>query len=227
MTWPTQRFHRAPSWQFGWPQPAWEWYWHGIEQCYSCRYDYYPGGSCHSGHMGYGPWSHNLRQDIPQPHPLPRSRIPSRLQATACITSPFSSISSQCMCRGCPYGPVIQLALRKSILNALHAAYQGVSAMRAWAMDSGLLWLDITADIAWVRDQCSNCHQAIRCRGSRQVHLWHSVSRRNWHLMGDHSSSRQDTGVFQGKAQDHIGCQSTCQLQGRAGCQNSEAHAHG
>ena len=34
---------------------------------------------------------------------------------------------------------VIQLAPRKSILNALNAAYQGVSAMRAWAMDSGLL----------------------------------------------------------------------------------------
>jgi hypothetical protein len=56
---------------------------------------------------------------------------------------------------------VIPLVLRKSILNALHAAHQGISAMRARAMDS-VYWPDITVDIARVRDQCTHCHQAAK-----------------------------------------------------------------
>ncbi|VDI05204.1 Hypothetical predicted protein [Mytilus galloprovincialis] len=53
---------------------------------------------------------------------------------------------------------VIPPALRKPVLNALHAAHQGVSAMRARAMDS-VYWPEITVDIARVRDQCVHCHQ--------------------------------------------------------------------
>ena len=56
---------------------------------------------------------------------------------------------------------VIPLALRTPILKALHAAHQGVSAMRARAMDS-VYWPDITIDIARVRDQCTHCHQAAK-----------------------------------------------------------------
>ena len=56
---------------------------------------------------------------------------------------------------------VIPPALRTSILNALHAAHQGVSAMRARAMDS-VYWPDITIDIARVRDQCAHCHQMAK-----------------------------------------------------------------
>ena len=48
------------------------------------------------------PW-----KQLPQPHPLPWSRILRRFQATACRTSPFSMTSGQSLCRGwCgPYGP--------------------------------------------------------------------------------------------------------------------------
>ncbi|XP_021341459.1 uncharacterized protein LOC110442268 [Mizuhopecten yessoensis] len=56
---------------------------------------------------------------------------------------------------------VIPPALRKHVLNALHAAHQGVSAMRARAIDS-VYWPDITVDIARVRDQCSYCHQMAK-----------------------------------------------------------------
>ncbi|CAG2251287.1 unnamed protein product [Mytilus edulis] len=56
---------------------------------------------------------------------------------------------------------VIPPALRKPVLNALHAAHQGVSAMRARAMDS-VYWPEITVDIARVRDQCVHCHQMAK-----------------------------------------------------------------
>ena len=44
------------------------------------------------------------------------------------------------------------------MLNALHAAHQVLSAMRAWAMDS-VYWPDNTTDIAMIRDQCTHCHR--------------------------------------------------------------------
>ncbi|MCW4345270.1 MAG: RNase H-like domain-containing protein, partial [Candidatus Thiodiazotropha endolucinida] len=56
---------------------------------------------------------------------------------------------------------VIPPTLRQPILNALHAAHQGVSAMRARAMDS-VYWPDITIDIARVRDQCAYCHRIAK-----------------------------------------------------------------
>lgn len=56
---------------------------------------------------------------------------------------------------------VIPPALRKPVLDALHAAHQGVSAMRARAMDS-VYWPEITVDIARVRDQCVHCHQMAK-----------------------------------------------------------------
>jgi hypothetical protein len=56
---------------------------------------------------------------------------------------------------------VIPPALRQSILNALHAAHQGFSAMRATAMDS-VYWPDITIDIARIRDQCTHCHPTAK-----------------------------------------------------------------
>ena len=54
-----------------------------------------------------------------------------------------------------------RIVVRQPILKALHAAHQGVSSMRARAMDS-MYWPDITTDIARVRDQCTHCHQAAK-----------------------------------------------------------------
>ena len=56
---------------------------------------------------------------------------------------------------------VIPPALREPVLNALHAAHQGVSAMCARAMDS-VYWPDITIDIARIRDQCTHCHRMAK-----------------------------------------------------------------
>ncbi|XP_052760759.1 uncharacterized protein LOC128203366 [Mya arenaria] len=56
---------------------------------------------------------------------------------------------------------VIPPVLRKPVLNALHAAHQGVSAMRARAMDS-VYWPDISIDIARVREQCVHCHKMAK-----------------------------------------------------------------
>ena len=56
---------------------------------------------------------------------------------------------------------VVPPSLRQPVLNALHAAHQGVSAMRAHAMDS-VYWPDITTDIARIRDQCTHCHQMAK-----------------------------------------------------------------
>ena len=56
---------------------------------------------------------------------------------------------------------VIPPKLRTPILNALHAAHQGVSAMCARAMDS-VYWPDITVDITRVRDQCAHCHRIAK-----------------------------------------------------------------
>lgn len=56
---------------------------------------------------------------------------------------------------------VIPPVLRKPVLDALHAAHQGVSAMCARAMDS-VYWPDITVDISKVRDQCLQCHKMAK-----------------------------------------------------------------
>ena len=56
---------------------------------------------------------------------------------------------------------VVPPSLRQPVLNALHAAHQGVSAMRARAMDS-VYWPDITNDIARIRDQCTHCHRMAK-----------------------------------------------------------------
>ncbi|CAG2209551.1 unnamed protein product [Mytilus edulis] len=56
---------------------------------------------------------------------------------------------------------VIPPALRKPVLNALHAAHQGVSAMRARAMDS-VFWPDRTVDISRVRHHIVYCHQMAK-----------------------------------------------------------------
>jgi len=56
---------------------------------------------------------------------------------------------------------VIPPALRQSILLALHSAHQGVSAMRARAMDS-VYWPEISVDIARMRDQCIHCHKSAK-----------------------------------------------------------------
>ena len=56
---------------------------------------------------------------------------------------------------------VIPAVLRESVLNALHAAHQGVSAMQARAVDS-VYWPDITVDIARIRDQCLHCHKIAK-----------------------------------------------------------------
>ena len=56
---------------------------------------------------------------------------------------------------------VVPPSLRQPVLNALHAAHQGVSAMRARAIDS-VYWPDITNDIARIRDQCTHCHRMAK-----------------------------------------------------------------
>ena len=56
---------------------------------------------------------------------------------------------------------VVPPSLRQPVLDALHAAHQGVSAMRARAIDS-VYWPDITNDIARIRDQCTHCHRMAK-----------------------------------------------------------------
>ncbi|XP_013385575.1 uncharacterized protein LOC106155332 [Lingula anatina] len=56
---------------------------------------------------------------------------------------------------------VIPRALRTPILNALHAAHQGISAMQSRAADS-VFWPNISVDIARVRDQCAHCHRMAK-----------------------------------------------------------------
>ena len=56
---------------------------------------------------------------------------------------------------------VIPRALRQGILEALHAAHQGVSAMFARAADS-VYWPNMSVDIQRIRDECSHCHRIAK-----------------------------------------------------------------
>ena len=56
---------------------------------------------------------------------------------------------------------VVPASLRRTILEALHAAHQGVSIMSARAADS-VYWPNITMDIQRVRDECSHCHRIAK-----------------------------------------------------------------
>lgn len=56
---------------------------------------------------------------------------------------------------------VIPSVLRGTILSALHAAHQGVSAMNARARDS-IYWPDITVDISKMRDRCTHCPRTAK-----------------------------------------------------------------
>ena len=56
---------------------------------------------------------------------------------------------------------VIPISLRPSILDALHAAHQGVNAMCARAADS-VYWPNMTTDITRTRDECSYCHRIAK-----------------------------------------------------------------
>ena len=53
---------------------------------------------------------------------------------------------------------VIPADLRPHILQALHAAHQGVNVMCARAAES-VFWPNMTADITMTRDRCSDCHR--------------------------------------------------------------------
>ena len=53
---------------------------------------------------------------------------------------------------------IVPQALRKEILQALHSAHQGVTAMTARAENS-IFWPGITVDIASTRSQCMHCNQ--------------------------------------------------------------------
>ena len=55
---------------------------------------------------------------------------------------------------------VILAALQPSILNALHAAHQGVGAMCARAIDS-VFWFN-TIYITRTRNQCAQCNRAAK-----------------------------------------------------------------
>ena len=56
---------------------------------------------------------------------------------------------------------IIPAALRPGILEALHAAHQGVSAMCARAADS-VYWPNISVDIQRIRDHCTHCHRVAK-----------------------------------------------------------------
>ena len=56
---------------------------------------------------------------------------------------------------------VIPRTLRQGILEALHAAHQGVSAMCSRAADS-IFWPNITVDIQRVREECQHCHRIAK-----------------------------------------------------------------
>ena len=56
---------------------------------------------------------------------------------------------------------VIPSSLRRTVLEALHAAHQGVSIMSARAADS-IYWPNITMDIQRIRDECSHCHRIAK-----------------------------------------------------------------
>ncbi|KAK3690843.1 hypothetical protein RRG08_021542 [Elysia crispata] len=56
---------------------------------------------------------------------------------------------------------VILAALQPSILNALHAAHQGVVAMCARTADS-VFWPNITTNITRTRNQCAQCNRAAK-----------------------------------------------------------------
>ena len=56
---------------------------------------------------------------------------------------------------------VVPKSLQAQILEALHAAHQGVSAMCARAADS-VFWPNISIDIQRVRDECSHCHRVAK-----------------------------------------------------------------
>ena len=56
---------------------------------------------------------------------------------------------------------VVPSVLRPEILQALHAAHQGVSSMCARAADS-VYWPNINIDIQRTRDQCADCHRIAK-----------------------------------------------------------------
>ena len=56
---------------------------------------------------------------------------------------------------------VIPASLRTNILEALHAAHQGVNSMCARATDS-VYWPNISVDITRVRDECTHCHRIAK-----------------------------------------------------------------
>ena len=56
---------------------------------------------------------------------------------------------------------VVPPSLRRPVLEALHAAHQGVSAMNARAADC-VYWPNITLDIQRIRDECSHCHRIAK-----------------------------------------------------------------
>ena len=56
---------------------------------------------------------------------------------------------------------VIPAQLQPAILEALHAAHQGISSMSARASDA-VYWPNISVDIQRVRDQCTHCHRIAK-----------------------------------------------------------------
>ena len=60
---------------------------------------------------------------------------------------------------------VIPASLREQVLDALHAAHQGVGAMCQRAADT-VFWPGITADITKKREECSHCHRIAKSNPS-------------------------------------------------------------
>ena len=100
----------------------------------------------------------DLQQVIIQGFPTDSQQLSSELK-------PYFRIASSLYCVDgvilTGHRIIIPKSLRQTILEALHAAHQGVSAMSARAGDS-VYWPNISIDIQRVRDECVNCHRIAK-----------------------------------------------------------------
>ena len=89
------------------------------------------------------PGLHDLRQDI-----KPYHRYASHLYEIDGVVMMNNRI-------------VIPVSLREQLLQALHAAHQGVGAMCQRAADS-IFWPNISVDITRIRNECHECHRMAK-----------------------------------------------------------------
>ena len=85
--------------------------------------------------------------------PADRGSVPTGIQPYIQYDERLSVIDGVAMMDG---RMIIPTSLRNRVLQALHAAHQGISAMHSRAQQS-VFWLGMTADIARVRAMCQTC----------------------------------------------------------------------